>query len=437
MPSEELSRQPLPYRMAPRSLDEYVGQEHIVGKGKLLRRMIEADRLSSVILFGPPGTGKTALARVIANCTTSKFRSLNAVTSGVSDIKGVIEDAKNPLLSEGQRTVLFIDEIHRFNKLQQDALLPFVEDGTIILVGATTENPFFEVNKALVSRSTVLQLYSLTDEDITKILRNAINDKERGYGLIDVRITDETLSKIAALSGGDARNSLKALEIAVITTAPDKDGAIVITDEVVSDSMQNRTVLFDKDGESHYDNISAMIKSMRGSDPDAAILYLARALAGGEDAEFLARRIVICAAEDVGLANPNALLVAQAAYQAAASVGMPEARIPLAEACILVATSPKSNAAYLAIDKALADVRSGDTGSVPMHLRNAPVKGMEDLGYKVGYKYPHDFPGHVTKQQYMPDAVKDRTYYEPTEIGYEKRLKEYLDYVERMTKEDD
>ena len=437
MPSEELSRQPLPYRMAPRSLDEYVGQEHIVGKGKLLRRMIEADRLSSVILFGPPGTGKTALARVIANCTTSKFRSLNAVTSGVSDIKGVIEDAKNPLLSEGQRTVLFIDEIHRFNKLQQDALLPFVEDGTIILVGATTENPFFEVNKALVSRSTVLQLYSLTDEDITKILRNAINDKERGYGLIDVRITDETLSKIAALSGGDARNSLKALEIAVITTAPDKDGAIVITDEVVSDSMQNRTVLFDKDGESHYDNISAMIKSMRGSDPDAAILYLARALAGGEDIEFLARRIVICAAEDVGLANPNALLVAQAAYQAAASVGMPEARIPLAEACILVATSPKSNAAYLAIDKALADVRSGDTGSVPMHLRNAPVKGMEDLGYKVGYKYPHDFPGHVTKQQYMPDAVKDRTYYEPTEIGYEKRLKEYLDYVERMTKEDD
>lgn len=437
MPSEELSRQPLPYRMAPRSLDEYVGQEHIVGKGKLLRRMIEADRLSSVILFGPPGTGKTALARVIANCTTSKFRTLNAVTSGVSDIKGVIEDAKNPLLSEGQRTVLFIDEIHRFNKLQQDALLPFVEDGTIILVGATTENPFFEVNKALVSRSTVLQLYSLTDEDITKILRNAINDKERGYGLIDVRITDETLSKIAALSGGDARNSLKALEIAVITTAPDKDGAIVITDEVVSDSMQNRTVLFDKDGESHYDNISAMIKSMRGSDPDAAILYLARALAGGEDIEFLARRIVICAAEDVGLANPNALLVAQAAYQAAASVGMPEARIPLAEACILVATSPKSNAAYLAIDKALADVRSGDTGSVPMHLRNAPVKGMEDLGYKVGYKYPHDFPGHVTKQQYMPDAVKDRTYYEPTEIGYEKRLKEYLDYVERMTKEDD
>ena len=436
MPSEELSNQPLPYRMAPRNLDEYVGQEHIVGKGKLLRRMIEADRLSSVILFGPPGTGKTALARVIANCTTSNFRSLNAVTSGVSDIKAVIDDARNPLISEGKKTVLFIDEIHRFNKLQQDALLPFVEDGTIILVGATTENPFFEVNKALVSRSTVLQLYSLKDEDIAKILRNAVDDKERGYGLTDIRISDSTLSKIAALSGGDARNSLKALELAVITTPPGADGSIEITDEVVSDCMQNRTVLFDKDGESHYDNISAMIKSMRGSDPDAAVLYLARALAGGEDIEFLARRILICASEDVGLANPNALLVANAAYQAAASVGMPEARIPLAEACIIVAASPKSNASYLAINKALDDVRNGDTGSVPMHLRNAPAKGMEDLGYSVGYKYAHDFPGHVVKQQYMPDAVKDRKYYEPTDIGYEKRIAEYLNYVERMTKDD-
>ncbi len=423
--------------MAPRNLDEYVGQEHIVGKGKLLRRMIEADRLSSVILFGPPGTGKTALARVIANCTTSKFRSINAVTSGVGDIKAVIEDAKNPLLSEGRKTVLFIDEIHRFNKLQQDALLPYVEDGTIILVGATTENPFFEVNKALVSRSTVLQLHSLTDDDIVKILKNAIQDKERGYGLTDIRISDSTLAKIAGLSGGDARNSLKALELAVITTPSGADGSISITDEVVSECMQNRTVLFDKDGESHYDNISAMIKSMRGSDPDAAILYLARALAGGEDIEFLARRILICAAEDVGLANPNALLVASAAYQAAASVGMPEARIPLAEACIIVASSPKSNAAYLAIDKALSDVRSGDTGSVPMHLRNAPAKGMEDLGYAVGYKYAHDYPGHVVKQQYMPDAVLGKKYYEPTDIGYEKRIAEYLDYVERIMNKDD
>ncbi len=437
MLDEDLLRQPLPYRMAPRSLDEYVGQEHIVGKGKLLRRMIEADRLSSVILFGPPGTGKTALARLIAHCTTSKFRSLNAVTSGVSDIKAVIEDALNPIISEGRKTVLFIDEIHRFNKLQQDALLPYVEDGTVVLIGATTENPFFEVNKALVSRSTVLKLEPLTDENIVTILKNAINDKERGYGSTDVKISDSTLSKIAALSGGDARNSLKALELAVMTTAPDNTGAIVITDEVVSDCMQKRTVIFDKDGESHYDNISAMIKSMRGSDPDAAVLYLARALEGGEDIEFLARRILICAAEDVGLANPNALLIASAAYQAAAAVGMPEARIPLAEACILVASSPKSNASYLAVDKALSDVRSMDTGTVPMHLRNAPAKGMEDLGYSVGYKYPHDFPGHVTKQQYMPDAVKDRRYYVPTGIGYEKNIIEYLNYVERMINKDD
>ncbi|MBP5181312.1 MAG: replication-associated recombination protein A [Clostridiales bacterium] len=437
MSEEELSRQPLPYRMAPRTLDEYVGQEHIVGKGKLLRRMIEADRLSSVILFGPPGTGKTALARVIANSTTSKFRSLNAVTSGVSDIKAVIEDARNPILSEGKKTVLFIDEIHRFNKLQQDALLPFVEDGTIVLVGATTENPFFEVNKALVSRSTVLQLYPLTDENICTILRNAVDDKERGYGLTDVKIEDATLMKMAGLSGGDARNSLKALELAVITTAPDKNGCINITDEVISDCMQKRTVLFDKDGESHYDNISAMIKSMRGSDPDAAVLYLARALEGGEDIEFLARRILICAAEDVGLANPNALLIASAAYQAAAAVGMPEARIPLAEACITVASSPKSNAAYLAIDKALGDVRSQDTGTVPMHLRNAPAKGMEDLGYSVGYKYPHDFPGHIVKQEYMPEASRGKKYYEPTDIGYEKRIAEYLSYVEKETNKND
>ena len=423
--------------MAPRTLDEYVGQEHIIGKGKMLRRMIEADRLSSIILFGPPGTGKTALAKVAANATTSRFEALNAVTSGVSDIKRVIEDAQNPIISEGRRTVLFIDEIHRFNKLQQDALLPYVEDGPVILIGATTENPFFEVNKALVSRSTVLQLRSLTDKDILKILRNALSDKERGFGNTDIAISDDTLSKISGLSGGDARNALKALELAVITTPPGAGGKIEITDEIISDCMQKRTVLFDKDGESHYDNISAMIKSMRGSDPDAAILYLARALEGGEDIEFLARRILICASEDVGLANPNALLVANAAYQAACSVGMPEARIPLAQACIIVAASPKSNASYLAIDKALSDVRFSDTGTVPMHLRNAPAKGMEDLGYSVGYIYPHDYPGHVARQQYMPDAVIGRKYYEPTDIGYEKRISEYLSYVERMINKDE
>ena len=431
----DFDKQPLAYRMAPRTLDEYVGQQHIIGPGKMLRRMIEADRLSSVILFGPPGVGKTALARIVANTTSSKFAKLNAVTSGVSDIKNVVADATNPILSEGKKTVLFIDEIHRFNKLQQDALLPFVEDGTLILIGATTENPFFEVNKALVSRSTVLGLKPLTEEDIVKVLNNALTDKERGFGLTDIDISNDCLRKIAMMSGGDARNALKAFELAVITTQPDKNGTIVITDEILNDCMQNKIVLFDKDGESHYDNISAMIKSMRGSNPDAAVLYLARALAAGEDIEFLARRIMIAAAEDVGLANPNALLVAVAAYQTCMAVGMPEARIPLAEACILVASSPKSNASYNAINSAINDVNTIDTGVVPMHLRNAPVDGMEDLGYHVGYKYPHDYPMHIVKQQYMTDATIGKKYYDPTDIGYEKKLSEYLDVVAKINGE--
>lgn len=432
---DNYERKPLAYRMAPRDLDEYIGQEHIIGKGKMLRRMIEADRLSSIILFGPPGVGKTALSRLIANKTKSNFAKLNAVTSGVSDIKQVISDAQNPLVSGGMRTVLFIDEIHRFNKLQQDALLPFVEDGTVILIGATTENPFFEVNKALVSRSTVLQLKSLTSDNIVMILKNAISDKERGYGLSDVKIDEKVLMHIADYSGGDARNALKALELAVITTSPNKDGAIVIDDLVISDCMQKKTVLFDKDGESHYDNISAMIKSMRGSNPDAAVLYLARALAGGEDIEFLARRILICASEDVGMANPNALLVAEAAYRGACAVGMPEARILLSQAAITVATSPKSNASYLAINAALSDASNSDTGSIPMYLRNAPVKGMEELGYSKGYLYPHDFPGHIVNQQYMPDSMKDKVYYHPTDIGYEKKVNEYMDYVKKNTQD--
>ena len=400
--------------MSPRTLDEYAGQEHIIGKGKMLRRMIEADRLSSIILFGPPGVGKTALARVIANTTESRFERLNAVTAGVSDIKKVTEDARNPIISEGRKTVLFIDEIHRFNKLQQ-------------------ENPYFEVNKALVSRSTVLQLKPLEPADIAKVLRNAMEDKERGFGNIEIKCDESVLLKIAETSNGDARSALNAFELAVVTTPPSSDGSVVITDEVMKECMQNRAVIFDKDGEYHYDNISAMIKSMRGSDPDAAILYLARALKAGEDIEFLARRIMICASEDVGMANPNALLVATAAYDCAKAVGMPEARIPLAQACITVATSPKSNASYLAIDKALADVGNSDTGVVPMHLRNAPAKGMKELGYSVGYKYPHDFPGHVTKQQYMTDKTLGRTYYEPTDIGYETKIRQYLDYVKKMT----
>ncbi len=426
--------EPLAYRMCPRNLDEYVGQEHIIGKGKMLRRMIESDNLSSIILFGPPGVGKTALARLIANSTSSNFKKINAVTAGVSDIKAITADATNPFLTDSKRTVLFIDEIHRFNKLQQDALLPFVEDGTVILIGATTENPFFEVNKALISRSTVLQLKPLTTENIKTVLRNAINDKERGYGNIDVSIDDKTLEIMAEMSSGDARNSLKALELAVSTTPPNSDGVIIIDADVISDCMQKKSQVFDKDGEDHYDNISAMIKSMRGSDPDATIIYLAKALAAGEDIEFLARRILICSSEDVGLANPNALLVAQAAYDAVRVLGMPEARILLAEAAVLVASSPKSNSTYLAIDKALADVEKIDTGTVPYHIRNAPAGGMKDLGYSVGYKYPHDFPGHIVKQQYMPDAIKDNVYYEPTEIGYEKKISEYLRWVDENTK---
>jgi len=430
-------REPLAYRMSPKTLEDYVGQEHIVGEGRLLRRMIEADRLSSIILFGPPGVGKTALARVIANTSSSRFERLNAVTAGVSDIKRVVADAGNPLLSEGRKTVLFIDEIHRFNKLQQDALLPFVEDGTVILIGATTENPYFEVNKALVSRSTVLQLKPLEPEDIAKILRHAAEDEKNGLGMMNIEVTDETLVKIAEAAGGDARSALNAFELAAVTTKPNGEGKIVIDDECMKDCMQNRTVVFDKDGEYHYDNISAMIKSMRGSDPDAAVLYLARALKAGEDIEFLARRILICASEDVGMANPNAILVAYAAYRGTAAVGMPEARILLSQAAITVATSPKSNASYLAMDRALSDVEHSDTGTVPMHLRNAPAKGMEELGYHQGYKYPHDYPHHITAQQYMTDKTVGKKYYEPTDIGYERKVKEYLEYVRKIIEGED
>lgn len=420
-------KEPLAYRMAPRSLDEYVGQEHILGKGKMLRRMIEADRLSSIILYGPPGTGKTALARLIAHTTASGFTKLNAVTAGVAEIKRVISDTQNQILTPSGRSVLFIDEIHRFNKLQQDALLPQVEDGTLILIGATTENPFFEVNKALISRSTVLALKPLTESDITRILKMALADKERGLGNELISISDEAISFIANISNGDARIALRALELASVTTPSDASGLITIDVTILEDCMQKRSIGFDANGESHYDNISAFIKSMRGSDPDAAVFYLARALHGGEDIEFLARRILICASEDVGMANPSALGVAMAAYQGIMAVGMPEARILLSEAAIVVATSPKSNASYLAINKAMDDVAQKRTGEVPMHLRNAPAKGMADLGYGVGYKYAHDYEGHIVDQQYLPDEMVGTVYYEPTAIGYESKIRDWLD----------
>ena len=401
---------PLAYRMRPRNLEEYVGQEHILGNDKILYRTIKADRLSSIILFGPPGCGKTSLARVISETTKYKFVKLNAVTSGVSDIKKVIEEAKNVFLNPTGRCILFIDEIHRFNKLQQDALLPFVEDGTVILIGATTENPYFEVNKALISRSMVFKLEPLTQKDILKVLKMALERKD-GLGEYNIKIEEETLEKIAEISGGDVRTALNGLEIAVLTTDIDSDGSIKITNEIAAQSMQRKKAIFDKNGDSHYDNISAFIKSMRGSDPDAAVFYLSRALNAGEDPRFLARRIVIAASEDVGMANPNALVVANAAMQAVHSIGMPEARILLAEAAVYVATSKKSNASYLAINKALEDVSTKDTGEIPMHIRNAPVEGMEQLGYREGYKYPHDYPGHVVEQQYLPDKMLGTKYY--------------------------
>ena len=406
--------QPLAHRVRPKTLEDFIGQEEILGKDKILYRTIKADRLSSLILWGPTGCGKTSIAKVISNTTKYKFIQLNAVTAGVADIKNAVEESKNAFLNPTGKCILFIDEIHRFNKLQQDALLPFVENGTIILIGATTENPYFTVNKALISRSMVIKLKPLTYKDIFKILKNALTNKE-GLGNYNINIEDETLEAISKLSGGDVRTALNTLELAVLTTTVDNEGLINITKEIAAECMGKKKAMFDKSGDSHYDNISAFIKSMRGSDPDATVFYLARALDGGEDPVFLARRIVISAAEDVGLANPNALVMATSAMQSVAAVGMPEARIILAEAAIYNALSKKSNCAYLAIDKALNDVSTKDTGEIPMHIRNAPAKGMEQFGYGIGYKYPHDYPGHVVEQQYLPDKMLGTKYFEKDE----------------------
>ena len=403
-------KEPLAFRMRPKTLEEYVGQEHVIGPGKLLYRTIKADRLSSIILFGPPGCGKTSLAKVISETTKYKFYKINAVTAGVADIKRVVEETRNYMMNPSGKSILFIDEIHRFNKLQQDALLPYVENGTIILIGATTENPYFEVNKALISRSMVIKLNPLTEEDIYKILKNALERKD-GLGEYSIKIEDSTLRKIADISNGDVRTALNGLEIAVLTTNMSSDGYIHITDEVIKNSIQNRKAIFDKNGDTHYDNISAFIKSMRGSDPDATLFYLARALNGGEDPVFLARRIVICATEDVGLADPQALVIATSAMQAVNMIGMPEARIILAEAAVYVANCKKSNATYLGINKALEDVANQDTGEIPMHIRNAPIEKMRELGYNEGYKYPHDYPGHWVEQQYLPDKMLGTKYY--------------------------
>ncbi len=421
---------PLAARLRPRTLDEFVGQEHILGKGKLLYRAIQADRLRSLIFYGPPGTGKTTLARIIANTTRSAFMQINATTAGVKDIKDCVAAASDRLGIDGTRTLVFIDEIHRFNKAQQDALLPHVENGTVTLIGATTENPYFEVNKALVSRSLVFELQPLTEANIRQILQNALTDSERGLGAFQASLTDEALDFLASRANGDARTALNALELAVLTTSPDADGRVTIDLEVAQECIQKRALLYEKNGDNHYDTISAFIKSMRGSDPDAALYYLAKMIYAGEDVRFIARRIVICAAEDVGNADPHALQVAMAAAQAADFVGLPEARIPLAQAATYVACAPKSNAAYLGIDRALADVKNTPVQSgVPRHLRDSHYPGAKELGNGTGYRYAHDYPHHYVPQQYLPDELVGRRYYEPTENGVEKRIGDRLRWL--------
>lgn len=416
--------EPLAYRMKPTTLDEFVGQEEIIGKDKLLYRLIKADKLTSAIFWGPPGCGKTSLARIIANTTKYKFVNLNATTSGVADIKNVVESAQNIFSNPTGKVILFIDEIHRFNKLQQDALLPHVEKGTVILIGATTENPYFSVNKALISRSTVFKFNELTNIDVVKILKNCVSNKEKGLGNYDLNIEEGTLEFLASNSNGDVRSVLNALELAVLTTEMNKEGKIVINKDVISNCIQQKRVIYDKSDDSHYDIISAFIKSMRGSDPDATIHYLARMLEGGEDPMFIARRIVIQASEDVGLINNNALNVAVSAMNAVHQIGMPEARIILAQAALTVALSPKSNTSYMAINSAIEDVKNIDIGTVPMHLRNAPISGMENFEYGKGYKYPHNFENSKVEQQYLPDTLIGKKYFIPKE--WEKNLGEKL-----------
>lgn len=417
---------PLASRMRPTTLDEVVGQEHIIGKEKLLYRAIKADKLSSIIFYGPPGTGKTTLARVIANTTKAVFTQINATSSGKKDMEEVINQAKNQAGMYGKKTILFVDEIHRFNKSQQDFLLPYVEDGTVILIGATTENPYFEVNQALISRSIIFQLRSLDQEDIKKLLLKAIKDEEKGLGAYGATIDEDALEFLADISNGDARAALNALELGVLTTERNEQGIIHINLEAASQCIQKRAFRYDKTGDNHYDTISAFIKSMRGSDPDAAVYYLARMLYAGEEVTFIARRIMICAAEDVSNADPNALVVATNAALAVERLGMPEARIVLAQAAIYVATAPKSNSAICAIDKAMGIVEREKTASIPVHLKDAHYKGAVKLGNGIGYQYAHNFKNHYVKQQYLPDELKDIKFYEPSEMGYEKEVIKHM-----------
>lgn len=421
---------PLASRLRPSTLEEVVGQQHIIGKDKLLYRAIKADKLSSIIFYGPPGTGKTTLAKVIANTTSAVFTQINATVAGKKDMEEVVGRAKETLGMYQKKTILFVDEIHRFNKSQQDYLLPFVEDGTIILIGATTENPYFEVNGALISRSSIFELHPLDKEDIKTVIRRAVYDVEKGMGSYDAVIEEDALEFLADISGGDARNALNAVELGILTTERSDDGKIHITLPVASECIQKRVVRYDKTGDNHYDTISAFIKSMRGSDPDAAVYYLAKMLYAGEDIKFIARRIMICASEDVGNADPMALTVAVSAAQAVERIGMPEAQIILSQAVLYVATEPKSNSATNAIFGAMENVKSQKT-SVPAHLQDAHYKGSKNLGHGIGYKYAHDYPHHYVKQQYLPEEIKDARFYEPGDMGQEKEIKRWMEYLKK------
>lgn len=417
---------PLASRLRPATLDEMVGQQHIIGKDKLLYRAIKADKLSSIILYGPPGTGKTTLAKVIANSTSAEFLQMNATSAGKKDMEDVISKAKNNMGMFGKKTILFIDEIHRFNKGQQDYLLPFVEDGTIILIGATTENPYFEVNGALLSRSIIFELKSLEKEDIKTLILRAVNDTQKGMGAYHAVIDEDALDFLADISNGDARAALTAVELGILTTERSEDGLIHITLSVASECIQKRVVKYDKSGDNHYDTVSAFIKSMRGSDPDAAVYYLARMLYAGEDIKFIARRIMICASEDVSNADPMALVVATSAAQAVERIGMPEAQIILAQAVTYVASAPKSNSAVCAISEAMETVKNTMTAPIPSHLQDAHYKSSSKLGHGIGYKYAHDYPNHYVEQQYLPDGLTDRKFYRPSENGYEQQIREYF-----------
>ena len=417
---------PLASRLRPTTLDEVVGQEHIIGKDKLLYRAIKADKLSSIIFYGPPGTGKTTLAKVIANTTSAEFTQINATVAGKKDMEEVVEKAKQTMGMYGRKTILFVDEIHRFNKGQQDYLLPFVEDGTLILIGATTENPYFEVNGALISRSIVFELKPLSTENIKQLILRAVNDKEKGMGAFNARIDDDAADFLAEISNGDARTALNAIELGILTTDKSEDGTIHITMEVAEQCIQKRAIRYDKSGDNHYDTVSAFIKSMRGSDPDAALYYLAKMLYAGESVEFIARRIMISAAEDVEMADPNALTVAVSAANAVHQIGMPEAKIILAEAVVYMATAPKSNASYMGLEKAMSAVQNTKISGIPVHLMDAHYKGAAKLGHGDGYKYAHDYENHYVNQQYLPDELVNEVFYNPGDLGYEVKVKEHF-----------